>query len=108
MTAQNTSNSTAPSPAPRVAVIHALAASMAPAAAAFAEIWPEARVINLLDDSLSEDVTADGPSPGLSIPPKYAVSQVVGFIEGKSAIHIARVYSERKRNDVGQHFWARG
>jgi putative transposase len=44
----------------------------------------------------------------LSIPPKYAVSQVVGFIKGKSAIHIARVYGERKRNFVGQHFWARG
>jgi putative transposase len=44
----------------------------------------------------------------ISIPPKYAVSQVVGFIKGKSAIHIARVYSERKRNFVGQHFWARG
>ena len=43
----------------------------------------------------------------LSIPPKYAVSQVVGFIKGKSAIHMARVYGERKRNFVGQHFWAR-
>jgi putative transposase len=38
----------------------------------------------------------------------YAVSQVVGFIKGKSAIHLARVYGERKRNFVGQHFWARG
>jgi putative transposase len=44
----------------------------------------------------------------LSIPPKYAVSQVVGLIKGKSAIHLARVYGERKRNFVGQHFWARG
>jgi len=44
----------------------------------------------------------------LRIPPKYAVSQVVGFIKGKSAIHLARVYGERKRNFVGQHFWARG
>ena len=44
----------------------------------------------------------------LSIPPKYSVSQVVGFIKGKSAIHLARVYGERKRNYVGQHFWARG
>ena len=44
----------------------------------------------------------------LSIPPKYAVSQVVGFIKGKSASHLARVYGERKRNFVGQHFWARG
>ena len=40
----------------------------------------------------------------LSIPPKYAVSQVVGFIKGNSAIHMARVYGERKRNFVGQHF----
>ena len=44
----------------------------------------------------------------LSIPPKYAVSQVLGFIKGKSAIHMARVYGERKRNFVGQHFWALG
>ena len=32
----------------------------------------------------------------------------VGFIKGKSAIHMARVYGERKRNFVGQHFWALG
>lgn len=44
----------------------------------------------------------------ISIPPKYAVSQVVGYMKGKSAIHLARVYGERKRNFVGQHFWARG
>jgi putative transposase len=44
----------------------------------------------------------------ISIPPKYAVSQVIGYIKGKSAIHLARVYGERRRNDVGQHFWARG
>lgn len=44
----------------------------------------------------------------ISIPPKYPVSQVVGYIKGKSAIHLARVYGERKRNFVGQSFWARG
>ena len=44
----------------------------------------------------------------ISIPPKYAVSQVVGYIKGKSAIHLARVHGERRRNFVGQHFWARG
>ena len=44
----------------------------------------------------------------ISIPPKYAVSQVVRYIKGKSAIHIARAYLGRKRNYVGQHFWARG
>ena len=44
----------------------------------------------------------------ISIPPKYAVSQVVGYIKGKSAIHLARTYGGRKQNYVGQHFWARG
>ena len=44
----------------------------------------------------------------ISIPPKYAVSHVIGYIKGKSAIHLARTYGERKRNFVGQHFWARG
>src|SRR5580658_4152765 len=44
----------------------------------------------------------------LSVPPKYSVAQVVGYMKGKSAIHIAKVYGERKRNFVGQHFWARG
>ena len=44
----------------------------------------------------------------IAIPPKYAVAQVIGFLKGKSAIHIARVYGGRKRNYVGQHFWARG
>ena len=44
----------------------------------------------------------------ISIPPKYAVSQVIGYIKGKSAIHMARTYGERQRNFTGQHFWARG
>ena len=44
----------------------------------------------------------------ISIPPKYSVAQVVGFIKGKSAIHIAREFAGRKRNYVGQSFWARG
>ena len=44
----------------------------------------------------------------ISIPPKYAVSQVVGYIKGKSAIHIARNFMGRQRNFTGEHFWARG
>ncbi len=44
----------------------------------------------------------------ISVPPKYAVAQVLGYIKGKSAIHTARVYAGRRRNFVGQHFWARG
>ncbi len=44
----------------------------------------------------------------ISIPPKYSVAQVVGYIKGKSAINIARNYMGRRRNFVGQNFWARG
>jgi len=44
----------------------------------------------------------------ISIPPKYAVSQVVGFIKGKSAIQIARNFMGNRKNFTGQHFWARG
>ena len=43
----------------------------------------------------------------LSVPPKYAVAQVIGYIKGKSAIYVARM-SGRKRNFIGQTFWARG
>jgi putative transposase len=44
----------------------------------------------------------------MSIPPKYAVSHVIGYIKGKSAMHLARTYGERQRNFTGQRFWARG
>jgi len=44
----------------------------------------------------------------ISIPPKYSVSEVMGFMKGKSAIHIARTFAGKRQNFVGQHFWARG
>jgi putative transposase len=44
----------------------------------------------------------------MEIPPKYSVAQVMGYVKGKSAIHIARTFGGRKRNFRGQHFWARG
>jgi putative transposase len=44
----------------------------------------------------------------LSIPPKYAVAQAVGFLTGKSAIDIARTWGGRPRHFTGHHFWARG
>ena len=44
----------------------------------------------------------------VSIPPKYSVAQIVGFLKGKSAISIARTYFGRRKNFTGQHFWARG
>jgi REP-associated tyrosine transposase len=44
----------------------------------------------------------------MSIPPKYAVSEIIGFIKGKSAIAVARQFGGRKRNYNGENFWARG
>ncbi|MEI7895155.1 MAG: IS200/IS605 family transposase [Myxococcales bacterium] len=44
----------------------------------------------------------------IAIPPKYSVSSVVGYIKGKTSIHIARNYEGCQRNYVGHHFWARG
>ena len=44
----------------------------------------------------------------ISIPPKHSVSKVIGYIKGKSAIHVAQLSEGRKRNFLGYHFWARG
>jgi putative transposase len=44
----------------------------------------------------------------ISIPPKYAASNVVGYLKGKSAIMIARRFGGRDRNFTGENFWARG
>lgn len=44
----------------------------------------------------------------ISIPPKYAVAHVVGYLKGKSAIQVARRFGGRQRNFTGEHFWARG
>ena len=44
----------------------------------------------------------------ISIPPKYLVAQIVGYIKGKSAIHIARTYLGQRKNYSGMSFWARG
>ena len=57
---------------------------------------------------LEGHLVADHVHVLMAIPPKYAVAQVVGFLKGKSAIHIARTYGGRKRNFTGGNFWARG
>ena len=44
----------------------------------------------------------------ISIPPKHAVSSIIGFMKGKSAIAIARQFSGKQRNFAGEHFWAHG
>jgi putative transposase len=51
---------------------------------------------------------ADHVQMMIAIPPKYPVARVVGYIKGKSALHIARHVGERRRKSVGQRFWARG
>ena len=44
----------------------------------------------------------------ISIPPKYAVSEVVGYLKGKSAISVARQFEGKQRNFSGEKLWARG
>ncbi len=44
----------------------------------------------------------------ISIPPKNAVSEIIGYLKGKSAIAVARQYGHKKRNFNGESFWARG
>ena len=44
----------------------------------------------------------------VSIPPKYSVSSIVGYIKGKSAMIVFEKYSRLKKNFKGHNFWARG
>ncbi len=44
----------------------------------------------------------------LSIPPKYSISMIIGFLKGKSAILIHRELGETKHGLYGKNFWARG
>ena len=44
----------------------------------------------------------------ISIPPKHAVSSVIGFLKGKSTIALLRQFCNKQRNFTGEHFWARG
>ena len=44
----------------------------------------------------------------IAIPPKHAVSEVIGYLKGKSAIAVARQFGEKQRNFSGENLWARG
>jgi putative transposase len=57
---------------------------------------------------VEEHLMSDHVHLCISIPPKYAVSNVVGYIKGKSAIQIARQFGGRRRNFTGENFWVRG
>ena len=59
-------------------------------------------------ESLRDTSGPDHVHMCISIPPKFSVSSVVGFIKGKSAISIARNFLGRRRNFTGESFWARG
>ena len=73
------------------------------------ELGPVLRKLALQKESevIEGKLKVDHVHVVLSIPPKYSVSQVVGYMKGKSAIWVART-TGRNRNFVGQHFWARG
>src|SRR5512145_1558823 len=51
---------------------------------------------------------ADHVHMRLSIPPKYPVAPVVGCIQGKAALHMARTCMGRRKHSTGHHGWARG
>ena len=71
--------------------------------------WVRKELGPIIRDLVEEGhLMADHVHMLLSIPPKYSVSGVVGFIKGKSAIAIARNFMDRAKNFVGQNFWARG
>ena len=57
---------------------------------------------------ISGNMVQDHVHMYISIPPKYAISEIVGYIKGKSAIAVAREFSGRKRNFNGESLWARG
>ena len=44
----------------------------------------------------------------ISIPPKYSVAQIIGYVKGKSSIWIAQNVERKMRNFLGHKFWARG
>ena len=69
---------------------------------------PSSGAITLTRTAFGMGASAPDSIPWPDTRATAAPSQVVGFIKGKSAIQLARVYGERKRNSVGQHLWARG
>ena len=71
------------------------------------EIFPELAKHKEVE-ILERHLMSDHVHMCLSIPPKYAVSSIVGYLKGKSAIQIARQFRGRERNFTGENFWARG
>ena len=57
---------------------------------------------------LEMNVQEDHVHMVVSIPPKFSVSEVVGFLKGKCAIKVFEKHLELKKRDLGRHFWAKG
>ena len=57
---------------------------------------------------IAGNVQADHIHLVLTIPPKHSVSDLVGFLKGKSAIKVFDMHPELKRRYWGRHFWAKG
>ncbi|MEM7407557.1 MAG: aspartate/glutamate racemase family protein, partial [Pseudomonadota bacterium] len=91
--------------APRIVLIHALDSSIEPITSAFAQGWPEARLVNLMDDSLSVDRAAEGClTPAMTARfdalTRYAVSTGAdGILFTCSAFHEA-IYAARANVDI--------
>jgi len=71
------------------------------------------KIFHALAEQKSSRITEGNLCPDhvhmcIEIPPKFAVSSVIGFMKGKSAIAIARTFQGKERNYNGAHFWARG
>ena len=65
------------------------------------------------EGAFRQDKTESGPMPDhvhmlLSIPPKYSVAQIIGYMKGKGSIWIAQNVQRKMRNFLGHKFWARG
>ena len=57
---------------------------------------------------LERNVQPDHVHMVVSVPPKYSISEVVGFLKGKSAIKVFDLHTELKKRYWGRHFWAKG
>ena len=57
---------------------------------------------------LESNVQDDHIHMVVSVPPKYSISEVVGFLKGKSAIKVFDLHTELKKRYWGRHFWAKG
>lgn len=59
-------------------------------------------------DLVEGNATVDHVHMVLSVPPKFSIAMLIGYLKGKSAIQIHRQFRGVKRGFTGKHFWSRG